>query len=338
MWFGSLVDRWDEEAAAEDDSHKLVEVFAVGASLAFPVLPPTADHFALANTVHETMADPLAFYAVDAATDGVIYRHRWLAFPSAIQTEDPINDVARAFILESDWRGDAVLLIPHWNAPQQPYMRFARVLHRMGYTAAVLILPYHHHRKRSESMIADHFVSANLGRTIRAVRQSVVDARGIIDWLEARGHTRFHVVGASVGSCVAGLVGACDKRVRSTVLLLTAGSFADAVWTGRATRHIAAAFQGSITLERVRAIWSIISLDQFIEYYRRPSHDLLILSANRDTVILPNLTNEFVGKLCDAKVAFQHATFSCGHYSIGMLPFSILAVARALSFLRRVSR
>src|SRR5947207_1801368 len=156
MWFGALVDRWDEEAAAEDDSHKLVEVFAVGASLAFPVLPPDADHTVLANTVHETMADPLSFYAVDTAMDGVVYRQGWLAFPSAIQTEDATNDVAHAFILESDRRGDAVLLIPHWNAPQQPYLRFARILHWMGYTAAVLVLPYHHHRKRSASMIADH--------------------------------------------------------------------------------------------------------------------------------------------------------------------------------------
>ena len=338
MWFGSVIDRWDEQAAAEDDRHKFGEVFAVGASLAFPALPPTADHMILANTVRDTMADPRLFYAVDVAGLDASYTQGWLAFPSAIPTEHAANNVAHAFILEGNQRDDAVLLIPHWNAPQRSYMRVARVLHRLGYTVAVLVLPYHHQRKRSDSAIADHFVSANLGRTIRSVRQAVVDTTGIIDWLEVRGYRRFHVIGASLGSCVAGLVGACDQRVRSTLLLLTAGSFADVVWTSRATRHIAATLRGAISLELVRTIWSIIGLDSFIEYYRRSHHDILILSAARDTVILPRLTADFVSKLRDARIAVRQATLPCGHYSIGMLPFSMLTVAHALSFLRRVSR
>jgi hypothetical protein len=42
MSFGSIVDRWDEEAAAADDAHKSGEVFELGPSLAFPDLPATA--------------------------------------------------------------------------------------------------------------------------------------------------------------------------------------------------------------------------------------------------------------------------------------------------------
>lgn len=342
MWLGSVIDRWDEAAAAEDDVHKHNEAFAVGASLTFPNLPSTAGLAAFSDAVRAAMAEPRNFYAAPAGDAGRVasaFDGGWLTFPSPLPGGEAGNDIAHAFILESDRRpSDAVLLIPHWNAPQDTYLRLARRLHRMGYTTALLILPYHHQRSRPGSAIADFFVSANLGRTIGAVRQAVADAFGVLNWLESRGCRRFHVVGASLGSCIAGLLGAFDNRVHSTSLLLTAGRFADVVWTGRATRHVAAAFREAITLDQLRVIWSIISLEPFVEYYRRPLHDMLILSASRDAVMLPHLTIDFVAKLRAAGVPMRHASLPCGHYSIGMLPFSILATIRVLSFLSRVTR
>src|SRR6185436_19739326 len=105
---------------------------------------------------------------------------------------------------------------------------------------------------------------------------------------------RFSVVGASLGSCIAGLTGLFDPRVGASALLLTAGNFADVVWTGRATRHIREALQPAMTLEELRAIWSIISLDSFVDRFRKPDHRLLLLSAARDQVVLPQLTRDFV--------------------------------------------
>jgi hypothetical protein len=144
--------------------------------------------------------------------------------------------------------------------------------------------------------------------------------------------------GASLGSCVAGLVGAVDPRVRSTILLLTAGRVADVVWTGRATRHIASALRGAMTLDELRAIWSIISLEPFIELYKRPDHRLLVVSARRDSVVLPDLTEDFAEKLRAARAPMQHVSLPCGHYSIGMPPFSLIATARVLWFLRQAAK
>jgi dienelactone hydrolase len=337
MWFGSVVDRWDEEAASIDDAHKRDEVFELGATLAFPDLPETADAEIMGEVARAKSRNTHAFYAAHGRPSSPIAcNDGWLTFESEIETEDAANNLAGAFILEGG-RSEAVLLIPHWNAPQEPYLKLAARMHRLGYAASVLTLPYHHQRRRAEGNIADYFVSANLGRTIRAVRQAVSDARRIVDWLEGRGYRRIHVIGASLGSCIAGLVGAVDARICSTILLLTAGQFADVVWTGRATRHIATALRGAVTLDQLRQIWSIISLEPIIDLYSRPDHRLLIVSARRDKVVLPRLTADFVAKLRAAGAPASHTSLPCGHYSIGMLPFSLIATARILWFMRQAS-
>ena len=335
----AMVDRWDEAAAAEDDGNKTPGPFAVDASAAFADLSPTADLATLANAVRDAVARPDAFYGPPRANgDRASYAGGWLSFPSAIRTEDAANNTAFARVLESRRRRDAVLLAPHWNASADALLPLAALLNRLGYTTAVVVLPYHHQRKIPSSTVADHFLSANLGRTIRSVRQAVVDLRGAIDWLENRGHRRFYVVGASLGSCIAGLAGAFDPRIRASLLLLTAGSFADVVWTGRATRHIRAALEPAVSRDALRAIWSIISLDTFAERFRNPNHHLLMVSAARDRVVLPAYTDAFLDRLRGAEVAVQQVSLPCGHYSMGMLPFSLCAAARIVSFLRNVSR
>lgn len=334
------IDNWDEVAAAKEDRHKVITPFALDASLAFPDLSPTANAAVLATAAGEAVAKASEYYSgpQNCIIDLAKYDLGWLSFSSAIYTENSANNIVFARVFEGNMESDVVILVPHWNCKADSLFPFAKYIHWMGYTSVVLVLPYHHQRRRPESDIADYFVSASLGRTIRSVRQAVVDLRGVIDWLEIRGHHRFYVIGASLGSCVAGLASAVDQRIRASHLLLTAGSFADVVWTGRATRHISAALQEAIPLEVVRRIWSIISLDSFVEAYRNNSQKLLVLSAARDQVIRKVYTEDFIDKLRASQVSIHHVCLPCGHYSLGMFPFSVGAAARVVGFLRSVSR
>jgi hypothetical protein len=337
QYLGRAIDRWDEVAARVEDGNKTVVPCTLDASLAFPGLPATADVAALADAAQKVVAAPEDYYGLSGPDNikKAVYESSWLSFPSLIQTEVPENNTVFARVFESKHGSDVVLLVPHWNSGPESLFSFGKYLNWMGYTAIVLILPYHHQRRRPDSRIADYFVSANLGRTIRSVRQSVLDLRAIIDWLELRGHRRFYVMGASLGSCVAGLASAFDHRIRACNLLLTAGKFADVVWTGRATRHISAALQRALSLQALRAIWSVISLDSFAQYYASNGQHLLVVSGNRDKVVLPQLTEEFVEKLRNARVSVQHVRLSCGHYSMAMLPFNVRAAIELVTFLRR---
>jgi len=76
-----------------------------------------------------------------------------------------------------------VVVLPHWSAPTWAYYGFIRHFARLGLTAVEVALPYHGERTPEGSLIADHFLSANLGRTIRSVRQAVVDTKDIVTWL-----------------------------------------------------------------------------------------------------------------------------------------------------------
>jgi dienelactone hydrolase len=336
-----MIDRWDEAAAANDDGNKLSIPCELGASLAFPDLPPDADVGLLQAAVRAQLHRPTAYYGPlepQAVLADACFDDGLLAFPSTIQTGDPGNDVAYARIMESSARREAIVLVPHWNAPPDALMTLAKLLHWRGYSVAVLILPHHHQRKRAGSTFADYFVSANLGRTIRAVRQAVFDVYGVISWLQSRGHSRLSVLGASLGSCIAGLAGAFDPRIQATLLLVTAGSFADVVWTGRATRHIGRALQEAVTLPELRAIWSLISLDTFCDQLVENQQQLLIVSAKRDQVVLPVYTKAFLAQLHAAGATVSHMALPCGHYSMGMAPFNALAALRIMAFLHSVRR
>ena len=49
-------------------------------------------------------------------------------------------------------------------------------------------MPYHDIRMPAEIGRADYAVSANIGRTLDAARQGVVDIRCCLDWLEQQGY------------------------------------------------------------------------------------------------------------------------------------------------------
>ena len=77
-----------------------------------------------------------------------------------------------------------------------------------------LSMPYHDIRMPAEIGRADYAVSANIGRTLDAVRQGVIDIRCCLDWLEQQGYSRLGILGTSLGSCYSFLAAAHDPRIR----------------------------------------------------------------------------------------------------------------------------
>ncbi len=61
---------------------------------------------------------------------------------------------------------------------------------------------------------ADYHVSSNIGRTIHAARQSILDVRACVDWLVSQGYERIGILGTSLGSCVAFIAVTHDPRIK----------------------------------------------------------------------------------------------------------------------------
>ena len=83
----------------------------------------------------------------------------------------------------------AVVLLPHWNSDAISYVGLCRVLNWLGIAVLRLSMPYHDIRMPAEIRRADYAVSANIGRTLDAVRQGVIDVRCCLDWLEQQGYS-----------------------------------------------------------------------------------------------------------------------------------------------------
>src|SRR6201982_1614404 len=136
----------------------------------------------------------------------------FLRFTAPVKTPYPENNLVNARWFPARGRR-AIVLLPHWNADAIAYVGLCKVLNMLGISVLRLSMPYHDIRMPAEISRADYAVSANIGRTLDAVRQGVVDVRCCLDWLEQQGYTKLGIVGTSLGSCYAFIAAPADTRV-----------------------------------------------------------------------------------------------------------------------------
>jgi pimeloyl-ACP methyl ester carboxylesterase len=328
------LDRWDERRAQRGDEVKKQTAFALDAALAFPNthgVTSLAEFCALAD---QATVDP-AFFADPSPQDPVVDREDgWVRFNSSVSTGLDENDLVWAKVTKARSSDRALVVFHHWNASSRS-SKLANFFSRRGITVVEMALPYHFERRRPSSSYADHMLSPNLGRTIQSVRQAVLDGRKLIRALKNEGYTDVSVLGMSLGAWVAGLIAAHDPAVRRAALLLSAGSLADMVWTGRATRHIRASLEAEVGLADLRRAWASLNLENYADKLARTDLELQFVFATRDTVVLPELSRQLVAKLRTTGVTPDILELNCGHYSLSLPPYVIRA---GLSVLRLLSR
>ncbi|MCO5066831.1 MAG: alpha/beta hydrolase family protein [Rhizobiaceae bacterium] len=333
--YHSWLDRWDEQRARRGDEGKKTTDFVLDAERAFPGAKKVAGIQEFCVLADDATADPTFFDDVGVGADqNFETQGEWLKFPSDIFTDVEENNVVWARITDSGSLNQALVVFHHWNATARNRM-IANFFSRRGITVVEIAMPYHFERSRPRSSYADYMLSANLGRTIQSVRQAVLDGRKLIRWLRRAGYREISVLGMSLGSWVAGLVAAHDPTVSKASLFLTAGSLADMVWTGRATRAIHDSLVPEIDLAHLRRAWAPLSLDNYAHNLARPDLDLHVVLAKRDRVVLPELSQTFMRGLKDVGAQPNILELNCGHYSLAMLPFVLVA---GLSLKRFVSR
>ena len=104
-----------------------------------------------------------------------------LRFTSPERTPHPENDLVNARWYPAPEHKDprrpkqAIVVMPQWNADAFSHNALCEIFNRMGISALRLSKPYHDIRRPVELERSDYAVSANVGRTISACRQAVVD-------------------------------------------------------------------------------------------------------------------------------------------------------------------
>lgn len=291
---------------------------------------------ALAAYADHAMADSDAFFAhVQPAASEFRLDRALLSFPSPLASPYHENNTVYCRYFPADSEGRAAIVLPQWNADGQSHVALCRLLNRFRISALRLTLPYHERRRPAGCRRADYMVSANIGRTLHALRQSVLEVRAAADWLLARGYHRLAIVGTSVGSCIAFLAFAHDDRFSAGVFIHVSSYFADAVWTGITTEHVRRALEGKVSLDELRRFWLPISPLPFVKrLIGKPKRSLLI-SARYDLSFLPRLSSDFFEEFRRQKVEFELLLMPCGHYTLGKFPLNYIAGLSAATFLRK---
>lgn len=312
-----------EVALSRRDTNRKVREFEWGLEF-LPGAPAAGDpKAALLEYARRAVEESERYHAYAPVRD---YRldGQHLTYPSPLTTRYERNNTVHGRFFPADSRGRAVLVLPQWNADAGGHLSLCRLLNAFGLSALRLSQPYHDLRMPEELERADYALSPNLGRTLEATRQAVMDCRAAIDWLERQGYSRFAILGTSLGSCTALITAAHDPRIGVAVQNHVSPWFADVVWKGISTRHVLAGLRGHVDLEELRKIWMPISPMAYFPKLRGTGKRSLLVHAMYDYTFLPELSEIVLGEY--HRLGLDHSTFRlrCGHYTSGVFPFNIV--------------
>ena len=247
----------------------------------------------------------------------------FLRFTSPVHTPYPENNLTNARWFPAKGKS-AVVLLPHWNSDALHYNSLARIFNRLGISVLRLSMPYHDIRRPAEIRRADYAVSANIGRTMDACRQAVLDIRCCLDWLQQQGYERLGTVGTSLGSCYAFLAAAHDSRIQVAAFNHASTYVADVVWHGQSTRHIRQGLEPQMDIDRLRELWKAVSPMSYFQQFARWPRKSLIVYAKYDLTFLPEFSRQVVAEFERHNLDHKVAVLPCGHYSMGETPYKYM--------------
>ncbi len=286
------------------------------------------------NVRPETLAQDAAWKA--KANSGQLDPVEFLRFTSPVVSPYPENDQvnARWFPASAQQQEkfrrlgkprQAMIVMPQWNADAFSHNALCRIFNRFGVSCLRLSKPYHDIRRPAELERSDYAVSANIGRTMAACQQAVVDIRCCLDWLEQQGYQQFGVLGTSLGSCYAFIAAAQDARLKVCAFNHASTWFGDVVWTGQSTRHVRAAFQqAGLTQESLREVFRAISPTAYMEQFAANPKQVLVVHAKYDLTFLEEFSLDAISNFKQHGIDYIARVLPCGHYTTGEMPYKYL--------------
>ena len=280
----------------------------------------------------ETVAHSDDWFAVTPADDYVL-KNDILTFTSQVASPWPANNRVHAQFFPGRRRCSAVIVLAQWNARWEEQQSVCRWLNRLGLTAVKMSLPYHDTRAVPGHPRADHMVGPNIGLTLQANRQAVVDVRRTLRWLETRGYDRLGIIGTSIGSCVAFITMCHEPAIRGGAFLHVSTLFGAVVSQGLTTLNVWEAMKEQVSREELMRYWSPISPLPYVAKLHGAGKKVLAITGRYDPTFWPELTEEFLAEVRRNSVPVAHMSLPCGHYSLGVTPFSQAAGFRFGKFL-----
>jgi len=350
-----VIHNWERKLSRKDNN-RVVRPFDWGTEsldpleFAEPSSPNAGPLDAILRFNERAISDSHQYFSLESVPSFTL-DGGWLSFPSPVTTDYAENNTAYARYFPvpekagspgesrpdeiARARGRAVVVLPHWNAKAHEHVVLCELLNRTGIAALRLSLPYHDRRMLPGFERADYMVSANLGRTLQANRQAVLDTRAAIHWLESQGYDRIGIVGSSLGSCIGFLTFVHEKRIRVGVYNHVSSYFGDVVWEGLTTAHVRRGLEAVVTRDEVRRAWLAISPNAYVSKLVGDERRGLLISARYDLSFTPELSRLLFQECDRYGLKLEREIVRCGHYSLGRAPYKYYAGYLLANYFRR---
>lgn len=283
--------------------------------------------------VEETLAHSEEWFAVSAASDYALDDNGVLTFSSQIASPWPENNRVYGQLFRARTTGPAVVVLAQWNARWEEQQDMCRWLNRLGITTIKISLPYHDRRAVPDHPRGDHLIGPNIGLTLQANRQAVLDVRRTLLWLQTQGYDPLGILGTSVGSSISFITMCHEPLLRAGAFLHVATYFGDVVANGLTTMNVWESLQTKVSHHELQRYWSPISPFPYISKLHGTGKKILAISGRYDPTFWPEFTNTFLREVQRDGLQIETLSLPCGHYSLGTAPFKYAVGARFGRFL-----
>lgn len=330
-WFEQTVRRYEHMRWAQEPNRRTLP-FAwglehIGGDASDPDPRAYLDHF-----VENTLAKSDEWFASTPAEDYAL-ADNVLTFTSQLASPWPENNRVYGQLFRAKHQGSAVVVLAQWNARWDEQQDVCRWLNRLGITAVKMSLPYHDRRSIPNHPRGDHLVGPNVGLTLQANRQAVLDVRRSLSWLEQQGYDRLGILGTSIGSSIAFITMCHEPALRAGAFLHVSRYFGDVVANGMTTMNVWESLQTKLSQEDVSRYWSPISPYPYISRLHGKGKKILAITGRYDPTFWPEFTNQFLSAVASDGIQFESMSLPCGHYSMGIAPFKYAVGLRFGTFL-----
>ncbi|MFC0213813.1 alpha/beta hydrolase [Paenibacillus chartarius] len=238
------------------------------------------------------------------------------AFDSEISSGHRNNDVAsgRYYAGRTKEAKEHVIFVHGWRMDGLDRIKelFLPGFMNRGADMYFFTLPYHFERSPEEALYGgEYMVSANIDRTLLAVKQAVSDLRALIRWIKERKGGRVILIGISLGGFVTNLTGVIEERIDLLISVMYANRLAYSVWKTIPGKYIREDLERhGFTYEQLESCWAITDPSRFEPVI--PKDRILLLSGRYDRYVL----EEDAARLWESWDKPKRIVYASGHAGI----------------------
>lgn len=256
----------------------------------------------------ETKFDYVLKFRRELPASGVVISD--LTFPSPVKTIHESNNTVHAEYYRPIGKGPypGVILLDILDGSQIVSRNLANMFAQNNIAALIIQMPYYGPRRPANTKA--RLLSLDMNATMDNIRQTVLDNRCGVAWLESRPEIdkkKICIHGTSLGSFMGALTAESEPRISRVSLMLGGGSLIDAYWDHpQAKPLIMALLLAGVTKETMKEF--IAPVDPITNAAALKDRKLLLIAASRDDVVPPAAAKAMWEATGKQKIVWLNAT------------------------------